>query len=74
MAGHIQKVNFRLFVVSSLNVVLKANGSPCLIHDLGLLNKFVGRGPDIKHINLLSKTYQSIKFSQSFPTKPISVN
>ena len=45
MAGHMQKVNFRPLVVSPLNVVPKANGSPCLIHDLILLNKFVQRDP-----------------------------
>ena len=54
MAEHIQKVNFRPLVVSPLNVVLKANGSPRLIHDPGLLNKFVGRGSEVKHINVLN--------------------
>ena len=45
MAGQMQKVNFRPLVISPLNVVPKANGSPRLIHDLSLLNKFVQRGP-----------------------------
>ena len=54
MAGHVQKVNFRPLVVSQLNVVPKANGSPRLIHDLSLLNKFVQRGPKVKHINVLN--------------------
>ena len=54
MAGHVEKVNFRLSVVSLLNVVPKANGSPRLIHDLSLLNKFVQRGSEVKHINVLN--------------------
>ena len=56
MVGRVQKVNFRPLVVSPLNVVLKANGSPRLIPYLSLLNKFVQRG-------LQSKAYQCIKFS-----------
>ena len=54
MDGHLQKVNFRPLVVSPLNVVPKANASPRLIHDLSLLNKFVQRGPEVKHINVLN--------------------
>ena len=54
MAGHVQKVNVRPLVVSPLNVVPKASGSPGLIHDLSLLNRFVQRGPKVKHINVLS--------------------
>ena len=54
MAGHVQKVNVRPSVVSPLNVVPKANGSPRLIHDLSLLNRFVQRGPKVKHINVLN--------------------
>ena len=54
MAGHVQKANVRPLVVSPLNVVPKANGSPRLIHDLSLLNKFVQRGPKVKHINVLN--------------------
>ena len=54
MAGHVQKVNDRPLVVSPLNVVPKANGSPRLIHDLSLLNKFVQRGPKVSHINVLN--------------------
>ena len=34
MAGHGQKLNFRPLVVSPLNVVPEADGSPRLIHDL----------------------------------------
>ena len=37
MAGHMQKVNFRLCL--PLDVVPKPNGSPDLIHNLSLLNK-----------------------------------
>ena len=56
MAGHVQKVNFRPLhvVVSPSNVVPKANGSHRLIHNLSLLNKFVQRGPKVKHINVLN--------------------
>ena len=54
MAGHVQKVDFKSLVVSPLNLVPKANGSPRLIHDLSLLNKFVQRGPKVKHINVLN--------------------
>ena len=63
MAEHVQKVNFRSLVVSPLNVVPKANGSPCLIHDLSLLNKFVKRGPKVKHINVLNLPQKSSKKS-----------
>ena len=41
MAGQVQKVDFKPLVVSPLNLVPKANGSPRLIQDLSLLNKFV---------------------------------
>ena len=41
MARQVHKVNVRPLVVLPLNVVPKANGSPRLIHDLGLLNKSV---------------------------------
>ena len=54
MAGHVKKVDFQPLVVSPLNLVPKANGSPRLIHDLSLLNKFVQRGPKVKHINVLN--------------------
>ena len=54
--GTCKKVNFRPLhiVVSPSNVVPKANGSPHLIHNLSLLNKFVQRGPKVKHINVLN--------------------
>ena len=54
VAGHVLKVNVRPLVVSPLNVVPKANGSPRLIHDLSLLNRFVQRGPKVKHIDVLN--------------------
>ena len=55
MAGNVQKVNFRPSVVSPLNVVRKANGSPRLIHDLSLFFiNFAQRGPKVKHINVLN--------------------
>ena len=54
MAGHMKKVDFKPLVVSPLDLVPKANGSPHLIHDLSLLNKFVQRGPKVKHINILN--------------------
>lgn len=64
-AGHIEKVNFKPLVVSPLNLVPKSNGSPRLIHNLKLFNRFVKRGPSVKHLNVLniaksefsSKTY-----------------
>ena len=52
-AGHIEKVNFKLLVVSPLNLVSKSNGSPRLIHNLKALNKFIRRGPSVKHMNVL---------------------
>ena len=54
MAGHMKKVDFKPSVVSPLNLVPKANGSPRLIHNLSLLNKFVQRGPKVKHINVIN--------------------
>ena len=47
-----------------LNVVPKANGSPHLIHDLSLLNRFFQRGPKVKHINVLNlaDTFSSKSF------------
>ena len=44
MAGHVQKVNFRPLVVSPLNVVPKANGSPRLTHDLNPISLGGGGG------------------------------
>ena len=52
-AGHIEKVNYKPLVVSPLNLVPKSNGSPRLIHNLKALNKFIKRGPSVKHLNVL---------------------
>ena len=52
-AGHTEKVNFKPLVVSPLNLVPKSNGSPRLIHNLKALNRFVKRGPSVKHLNVL---------------------
>ena len=52
-AGHIEKVDFKPLVVSPLNLVPKSNGSPRLIHNLKALNRFVKRGPSVKHFNVL---------------------
>ena len=52
-AGHIEKVNCKLLVISPLNLVPKSNGSPRLIHNLKALNSFVKRGPSVKHLNVL---------------------
>ena len=52
-AGYIEKVNFKPLVVSPLNLVLKSNGSPRLIHNLKAFNTFVERGPSVKHLNVL---------------------
>ena len=51
-AGHIEKVNFKPLVISPLNLVPKSNGSPRLIHNLKALNRFVKRGPSVKHLNV----------------------
>ena len=52
-AGRIEKINFKPLVVSPLNLVPKRCGGPRLIHNLKALNRFVKRGPSIKHLNLL---------------------
>ena len=52
-AGHVEKVDFKPLVVSPLNLVPKSNGSPRLIHNLKALNRFVKRGPSVKHLNVL---------------------
>ena len=52
-SGHVEKVNFKPLVISPLNLVPKSNGSPRLIHNLKVLNKFVKRGPSVKHLNVL---------------------
>ena len=52
-AGHIEIVNYKPLVISPLNLVPKSNGSPRLIHNLKVLNRFVKRGPSVKHLNVL---------------------
>ena len=52
-AGHIERVNYKPLVISPLNLVPKSNGSPRLIHNLKVLNRFVKRGPSVKHLNVL---------------------
>ena len=52
-AGHVEKVDFKPLVISPLNLVPKRNGSPRLIHNLKALNRFVKRGPSVKHLNVL---------------------
>ena len=52
-AGHVEKVDFKPLVISPLNLVPKSNGSPWLIHNLQALNRFVKRGPSVKHLNVL---------------------
>ena len=52
-AGHMEKINFKPLVISPLNLVPKSNGSPRLIHNLKALNRFVKRGPSVKHLNVL---------------------
>ena len=52
-ARHIERVNYKLLVISPLNLVPKSNGSPRLIHNLKVLNRFVKRGPSVKHLNVL---------------------
>ena len=60
-SGSISKVNFKPLVVSPLNLVPKSNGAPRLIHDLSRFNKFVSRGPKVKHLNVfnLSKNFSN---------------
>ena len=52
-AGHIERVNYKPLVISPLNLVPKSNGSPRLIHNLKVLNRFVKRGPSVIHLNVL---------------------
>ena len=52
-AGHIERVNYKPLVISPLNLVPKSNGSPRLIHNLKVLNRFVKRGLSVKHLNVL---------------------
>ena len=51
-AGHIERVNYKPLVISPLKLVPKSNGSPRLIHNLKVLNRFVKRGPSVK-LNIL---------------------
>ena len=53
-SGSISKVNFKPLIVSPLNLVPKSNGAPRLIQDLSRFNKFVSRGPKVKHFNVLT--------------------
>ena len=50
--GSISKVNFKPLIVSPLNLIPKSDGAPRLIHDLSRFNKFVSRGPKVKHLNV----------------------
>ena len=50
--GHIEKVNFKPLAIFLLNLVPKSNSSPGLIHNLKALNRFVKRGPSVKHLNV----------------------
>ena len=63
-SGSISKVNFKPSVISPLNLVPKPNGAPRLIHDLSRFNKFIARGPKVKHLNIfnLSKNFSSNTF------------
>ena len=63
-SGSISKVNFKPLIVSPLNLVPKSNGAPRLIHDLSRFNKFVSRGPKVKHLNVfnLSKNFSNITY------------
>ena len=60
-SGSISKVDFKPLVISPLNLVPKSNGAPRLIHDLSRFNKFVSRGPKVKHLNVfnLSKNFSN---------------
>ena len=60
-SGSISKVDFKPLIVSPLNLVPKPNGAPHLIHDLSRFNKFLSRGPKVKHLNVfnLSKNFSN---------------
>ena len=64
-SGSISKVNFKSSVISPLNLVPMPNGAPRLIQDLSKFNKFIARGPKVKHLNIfnLSKNFSSNTFS-----------
>ena len=51
-SGSISKVDRKPLVVSPLNLAPKPNGAPRLIHDLSRFNRFVARGPKVKHLYL----------------------
>ena len=63
-SGSISRVNFKPLIVSPLNLVPKPNGAPRLIHDLSRFNKFVSRGPKVKHMNIfkLSREFSNNTF------------
>ena len=61
-SGSISRVNFKPLIVSPLNLVPKPNSAPRLIHDLSRFNKFVSRGPKVKHLNIFKL---SSKFSNN---------
>ena len=52
-AGYIEKVNFKPLVISPLSLVPKSIESPGLIHNVKALNRFVKRGPSVKHLEVL---------------------
>ena len=60
-SGSISKVEFKPLVVFPPNLVPKSNGAPHLIHNLSRFNKFVSRGPKVKHLNVfnLSKNFSN---------------
>ena len=63
-SGSISRVNFKPLIVSPLNLVPKPNGAPRFIHDLSPFNKFVSRGPKVKHLNIfkLSRNFSNNTF------------
>ena len=63
-SGSISRVNFKPLIVSPLNLVPKPNGAPRLIHDLSRSNKFLSRGPKVKHLNIfkLSSNFSNNTF------------
>ena len=46
--------NFKPLIISPLNLVPRPNGAPRLIDDLSRFNKFVSRGPKVKHQNVFN--------------------
>ena len=67
-SASISRVNFKRLIVSPLNLVPKPNSALSFIHDLSCFNKFVSRGPKVKHLNIfkLSSNFSNNTFFTKF--------